>query len=310
MKTLCSVLLLAIVGCTSSSDQVELVKGFDPPPVPDGYTRYVLPAIHGLQPGENKLFCQWIALANTEDVDIVDIQGYQSATGHHVVLYSTSETEAIGTSRECTTADMVSVEFLGGAGGEGSPNSAKLPDGYVFRQGKERMLLGNAHYLNATDTIQDVQSVIDVKTAPPSPDRKPVGMAGINYADFQIPPNTPSYTTDAYCKWPRDTSIVMWSNHMHSAGTSVMSEVKRADGTIEQLAADPHWSPEQAFNPTWAKFPASAPMVIKTGDTVHVQCTWQNNTNAMMAFPDEMCDAVGMYTDAPDQAICDGTTTP
>src|SRR6185312_4364087 len=87
--------------CTSSSsgdDEAELVKGFNPPPAPAGYTRYVLPAIKGLHPGEDKLFCQWIALPIDSDVDVLDVNAYQTVTGHHVAVYSTGESEPVGTS--------------------------------------------------------------------------------------------------------------------------------------------------------------------------------------------------------------------
>jgi hypothetical protein len=301
------VLSLYAAGCTSSSsgDDVELVKGFNPPPVADGYTRYVLPAVLQLRPGEDKMFCQWIALANDADIDMVDVTGYQSVTGHHAIVYSTSETETVGTSRECTTQDMISVEFLGGIGGEGNTDAAKLPDGYVFRHRKQRMLLANAHYLNATDSVQDVQSVLDIKTAPPSADRIPVGMIAVNNLDFTIPANTPSYTLDAYCSWPQDTTLVMWSNHMHANGLSAMSEIKHPDGTIQKLATDASWRAEEAFNPTWTHFDPASPMKIKAGEQAHLQCTWQNNTSSPIQFPDEMCDAVGMYTESPAQIVCD-----
>jgi hypothetical protein len=304
------VLALSVPACTSSSgDDVAYVKGFNPPPVKDGYTRYVLPPILGLHPGEDKLFCQWVQVASPTDVDIVDVEGYQSVTGHHEVLYSSSEVEAVGTSRECTTQDMISVEFLGGIGGEGGANASKLPDGYVFRQRKERTLLVNAHYLNATDSIQDVQSVMDVKIADPSPERKPVGMAVINYLDFQIPPNTPSYSVDATCTWPQDTNMIMWSNHMHANGLSISSDFSHAGGAPQTLATDASWQPEASFNPTWTHWDVNSPLTIHAGDTTHIKCTWQNNTSNMMLFPDEMCDAVGFYTDSSAQQICDAKAT-
>lgn len=309
MKQLCLILgtvAASLVGCaTDSGNDVPLVKGFDPPPVADGYTRFVLPGIERLQPGEDKMFCQWIQLASDQDVDVLDVEGYQSVTGHHLVLYSSSEKEAVGTSRECTTDDMVSVEFLGGIGGEGGANATKLPEGLVFRQGKGRTLLANTHYLNATDNVQDVQSVIDIKTAAPSADRKAAGMAVINYLDFQIPPNSASYSIDAYCTWQRDTSLVMWSNHMHSNGLSVSTDVKHIDGSVESLATDAAWRGEAAFNPTWTHWDIASPRVIHAGDQTHIKCTWKNLTGNMMRFPDEMCDGVGFYTDSSEQAICD-----
>ena len=211
----------------------------------------------------------------------------------------------VGFSRECTTDDMVSVEFLGGIGGEGVGNVTDLPDGYVFRYRKGRMLLANTHYLNATDTVQDVQSVLDVKSSAPSAANKPAGMVALNYIGFQIPANTSSYTVDAYCTWPSDTSLVMWSNHLHASGTSILSEIKHADGTTQMLAHDATWQSEWAFNPDWTKWTIDAPMTVHAGDQAHLSCTWHNNTANPIAFPDEMCDAVGFYTQGAEQIICD-----
>jgi hypothetical protein len=310
MKRL-TLLFLSVMafGCASSpsGDEVQLIDGFNPPPAPEGYKRYVAPAIHRLLPGQDLMFCQWIDVAPDEDVDIVDLQGYQTLTGHHVVLYSSSLKEPVGTSRECTTDDMVSVEFLGGVGGEGGGNASKLPDGLVFRQGKGRTLLANTHYLNATDQVMDVQSVLDVKTAAPSAAYTAAGMAVINYLDFQIPPNSASYSVDAYCTWPRDTSLVMWSNHMHENGLTVVSDVKHADGTVESLATDPSWRPEAAFNPTWTQWPLGSQRLIKAGDQTHIKCTWKNTGATMKRFPDEMCDGVGFYTESPEMSVCDAT---
>jgi len=318
MKRLTLIILAAAIvaaaGCTKAdmtagddddgSGSEQLVAGFNPPPVPAGYKRYITPAVHTLQPGQDLILCQWIDAASVDEIDIADLKGYQTVTGHHVVLYSSAEVEPVGTSRECTAADMVSVQYLGGIGGEGTGALAQLPDGYVFRHGQGRALMANVHYLNATDSVQEVQSVLDVKSAAPSPDRKPAGMAVINYLDFQIPANSTSYTVDAYCTWPADTSLLMWSNHMHGDGISVYSEAKRPDNSMEPLVTDTSWQAEEAFNPAWQYW--NTPMLIHAGDEMHVSCTWKNPTDAMVLFPDEMCDAVGFYAESGEELICDG----
>jgi hypothetical protein len=305
----------ALIGCHKSDDggnRVDAgryVTGFAPPPVADGYTRYVTPVIHGVAPGEDKMFCQWVEIANVADVDLLDIHGYQSVTGHHAVLYSSSENEPVGTSRECTTDDMVSVEFLGGIGGEGGGNSTELPAGLVFRVRKGRTLMANVHYLNTTDQVQDVQSVLDVKTGAPSDAHTAVGLTGINTLDFSIPPNTPTYTFDAYCTYPQEASIIMWSNHMHASGVSAYSEIKHVDGTVEPMIQDTAWRAEQAFNPTWKRWEVNAPAKIHAGDQLHISCTWSNATSTKVRFPEEMCAAVGFYLDDPAQLVCAGTAT-
>jgi len=223
------------------------------------------------------------------------------------VLYSTSETEVVGTSRECTTQDMVSVEFLGGVGGEGGGNAPKLPDPYVFRFGKKRMLLANAHYLNATDSVQDVQSVLDIKTSEPSAEHKPAGMVNAVYTDFEIPSNTPSYSLDTYANVTEDMTLLVWFNHMHASGLSALTEVKHADGTIQPLAIDAQWRAEEAFNPTFTHFDptSSSPMQLKAGDQIHINCTWQTNTSAPVLFPEEMCVGSGFYIQSSKQVILD-----
>jgi Copper type II ascorbate-dependent monooxygenase, C-terminal domain len=308
-----AVAIIGVPGCTKAdmtsgdddgSDQ--FVAGFNPPPVAEGYKRYVTPPVYKLQPGEDKMFCTWIDAATVGDLDILDVEGYQSKTGHHLILYSSAENMPVGFSRECTVDDMISVEFLGAIGGEGGGNVSELPPGYVFRHNDGRSLLANTHYLNATDSVLDVQSVVDVKSALPSAALKPAGMAVINYLDFQIPPNSSSYTEDAYCTWPTDTSLFMWSNHMHQNGLSVFSEAKRPDGTIIPLSTDMSWQAEEAFNPSWTHWDVNSPTVIHAGDEVHVSCTWKNPNSTMLLFPDEMCDAVGFYSESGQQMVCEG----
>src|SRR5450432_2793204 len=97
-----AVAIVAVVpGCTKAdttgdddgSGSEQLVAGFNPPPVPTGYKRYVTPAVHQLQPGQDLILCQWIDAASVDDVDVADLKGYQTVTGHHVVLYSSAEVE-------------------------------------------------------------------------------------------------------------------------------------------------------------------------------------------------------------------------
>src|SRR5947209_6103408 len=103
---------LALASCTDSP-AVSYIKGFSPPPAGQGYTRFVTPTVTGLAPGDNVMYCQWIAAPSDHDRQVVDTLGFQSAGGHHVALYATSEVEPVGTSRPCTTRDMLTVSFVG-----------------------------------------------------------------------------------------------------------------------------------------------------------------------------------------------------
>src|SRR5262245_28613358 len=145
------------------------IDGFSPPPVADGFTRYILPPIRGIKPGYDHMWCQYLeAPATDQDYDIVWVDGVQSKGGHHLVLYSTTGPVTPAATEECVDADMVSVRFLGGVGGEGATSLSKvLVPGTVFRMPKGSRYMANVHYINATDHPIDGQGVIDIKIGPP-----------------------------------------------------------------------------------------------------------------------------------------------
>lgn len=296
---------VALTGCTDSSSD-GLIEGFDPPPVPAGYKRYVMPDLM-VQPGQDIMLCQWIDVPSDKDMDVLDVTGAQTIAGHHAVVYSTSINEPVGTSRECTTEDMLSVDFLGGIGGEGTSGTAtKLPDGVVFRARKGRALMANVHYYNVTDEVQHVQSVLDLKLAAPSAENKAAGITGINLGDINIPAGAASYAVDAYCTWPQESTVIMWSNHMHQHGSSIYTEIKRTSGEIVPLVSDETWVYEAAFNPAWKYWDLDAPMMLHAGDQLHVHCEWNNPTDHALLFPDEMCVGLGFYLESSEQAVCGG----
>ncbi len=205
--------LLVLASCGTNDSSVPLVDGFTLPPLDAGYERYITTPIKDVAPGSDVNYCQWVANPSTVDRQVVDLKHYQSLGGHHLVLYATTKNEAIGTTRICTTDDMLSVNFLGG--GEGTVTSAvDLPGGYAFDLPAGQALLINDHYVNATDKPLDLQSAVDIKIGDPNAPLKPAGFIAVNYDQFTIPANS-TYTTDAYCTSPKTLSFFLWGNHMH-----------------------------------------------------------------------------------------------
>jgi hypothetical protein len=300
--------ILLAAGCAASPTTISYIPGFSPPPPPDGYTRFVTPTVTGLAPGADEMFCQWIEAPEDVDRQFVDTTGYQSIGGHHVALYATSEIEPVGTSRPCTTRDMLTVSFVGAVGAEGV-SSAKLPTGLAFAVPKGMALMTNTHYRNTTDATIDGQSVVDVKLGDPANPMHAVGNVAINYDRFAIPPG-PRYASDGYCKATKQISLFMWANHMHEWGARVWSELIRVDGTKVLLAEDDAWSKDLTFNPSWVRWDIATPFVVQPGDTYHVQCTWQNTTPDALVFPVEMCVATGFTLEAMPQSVCEATPAP
>src|SRR5262245_51471872 len=122
--TIAIVLGFAFFGCGTDTPQQEWVKGFNPPDEKAGYERFVTPIVRGIKPGDNMEWCQWIADPKDTAFDVIDVGGMQSHTGHHAILYATTETNfKVGESHECTVDDMLAISFVGGIGGEGTSMS-------------------------------------------------------------------------------------------------------------------------------------------------------------------------------------------
>jgi len=300
-------LLLAIgtvlVGCGTDSGP-QYVANFNPSQVTPGYTRFLTPMMKGIAPGDNVEYCQWVAGPAATAQDVIDISGMQSRTGHHAILYATSETQfAVGESHICTEQDMLALTFIGAIGGEGTASSAShLPDGLYFRLPVDRALMINSHWLNATDEMIDGQAVIDVKFAPASDQRQTADLFANNGTRFQIPPGRATY--DASCVLQQDMSLAMVANHMHDHGATVFSELVHPDGTTDMLLTEPTWSAEEQFNPQYTKFSLGAPKLAHAGDTYHTHCEWQNATTKTLAFPDEMCSGIAFYFPAQGNISC------
>ncbi|HEY1814127.1 MAG TPA: hypothetical protein VGG74_17370 [Kofleriaceae bacterium] len=296
---------VTLFGC--AKNEPDYIAGFDPPAQPDGYTRYVTPVVKDIMPGDDLEYCQWVAAPSNEAQDVVAFTGLQSATGHHAVLYSTSETSfPVGESHLCTTQDMLSIDFIGGVGAEGNGDTT-LPDGLYFRLPAGEALMANTHWLNTTDKVSEGQAVLDVEYTPALDSHTVADIFANNGDTFSIPPLAPlSY--DVSCTMTQDVNLAMVANHMHTDGTSAYTEVLHTDGTTEPLVVDTSWSSDQQFNPNWVRYSEAAPKVLHAGDTVHTHCEWQNQTSNALMFPDEMCVGTGFYFPSNGALECDDGT--
>ena len=305
MKRVAMVVLAVLaVGCgkggESNSDAgavdagPALIPGFDPPPAPAGYTRYVTPVIDNLAPQDGTLWCQWLTDAAPADINVADVSGYQSKYGHHIALYATTTTKDVGTSRPCTTADMLSIRFLGAIGGEGTAG-VTLPDHVVLQLKKGEAVMANTHFLNLSDAPIQGQGVIDVKYTTPNAQDTVAGFFNNTATTFNVPVGQVG-TFDRTCTLNEDMNFFLFTDHMHFWGTTAQTTVDDGDGGNSMtLADDATWQSEEQFNPSWNKWPLTTPALLHAGQVMHTRCTWDNTTSSALEFPTEMCVGVGFF---------------
>jgi hypothetical protein len=308
---------LFLSGCGSDSDSPApsdpgSPSSFNPPAAPEGYTRLTAKTVHAVEPGADVTYCQYIMAPFDRDMDILDVGGYQSGFGHHAVAFSYPDdgSQELGTSVQCMGTEF-NVEpppgsgapsgdrggslggtFLGGIGGEGG-ESQNLPEGVAFRLKKGNGVMLNVHYLNTGTTAIDGDAVVDFKFAEVDPSRKIAAMFVNVNAGFNLMPGSQT-SSSIDCVAKSDVQLLMMANHMHEYGTSVKTEVMRANSdAIEVLKDDPEWTYEMQFNTEYARWPVAEPFVLRAGDTIRTSCQWQNPTSEMLGFPREMCISVG-----------------
>jgi hypothetical protein len=291
---------LALFACGSSTEAPpvgatgKVVEAFNPPPPADGYTRIVAPVIKGLEPGADRMYCQYVLAPFDHDVDVIDTGGYQSRYGHHVIAYATTKSAPLGTSRPCAGDDNLAGGFLGGAGGEAGGSAIGLPPGVAFRLPKGSSIMLNTHFMNLGAEAVDGQSVIDFKFADGDGSRTIAAMFVNITLGFSVEPLSKG-TADATCTVPRDLNFLLFSNHMHNIGKSVFTDVTPPGGSSRMFREDTTWSYEMQFNPVFNKWDMAQPFLVKQGEAVHTHCEWDNTTDKAVKFPDEMCVGIGFF---------------
>jgi hypothetical protein len=234
MRFVGSLVLATLLACGASDHGAETAGDAGSAGPAPGYVRFVTKAVT-VPANTSSQWLQWVQAPMDHDVDIADIQGSQSAGGHHAVLYSTSDVEPVGTLKSWKDADITTSHFLGGIGGEGG-SALRLPAGAVFRLKAGQALALQAHYLNASAQPLQGTTQLDVKFADRSPSDRLVSLLTNTALTFNVPAQAQGHV-DISCTLTRDASILMFTNHMHQWGTSALTQLVDTAGTTSVLRA-------------------------------------------------------------------------
>jgi hypothetical protein len=286
----------------TQAEQPAAAKPWEPPPPADGYTRLEVPVVHDLAPGSDTTFCQFIQAPLDHDVDVLDVEGFQSSGGHHAVAYASSDASPVGTSRRCTEQDNLSQGgFLGGIGGEAS-GGVKLPEGVAFRLPKGNSILLNTHFINTSDNTVDGRVAIDFKFVEVDSKRTIASLFNNGNHSFNVAAHA-NGTAMAECTLPRAFKFVLFTNHMHGQGSYAKTELVHPDGRVELVHEDADWVPEMQFKAIYSKWTVEQPLIVDEGDMLRTQCDWHNQTDSALTFPSEMCFGTGFF-------LSDGSSSP
>lgn len=278
-------------GSGSGNSGVTLMAGFNPGPAPESSKglQIITPIVNDIKAGASDEYCTWTNVVLDHDIWIDASEGFQTETGHHVILFYEPNPKP-PTTRVCNFEDMAEFQFgMPASGGPGS-GMVSLPGNLAIKLPAGSQIVVNHHYLNATSQdVAQAQSAINVYYADPSVPHTTSSSMTILNTSMSIPTGSSKYTIDctvnqAYSSWE-------FFPHMHNWGTHItITDTPAATGTPKQLV-DMDWQPDYAFDfsSVATTNSPSTPFMFNPGDKIHVECDYLNTTGSALTFGNEMC---------------------
>lgn len=208
---------------------------------------------------------------------------------HHVVVFTSDNGEADGTTARCDTVFELGWNFRY-AGGK-QTNALELPAGVAVQLERQTTWVLQFHYLNASTSDVVDHSSIDVDFTPVGEKFTKAGLAVGGDTGFTIPPTGAPYDVTGTCTMPSgfpDAKIFGLWPHMHQIGTHFKVEVTH--GGVTTTPVDENWN--FGDQKLWL-YTGADEMPVSAGDSVKTTCTYVNNTGADVPYGEsstqEMC---------------------
>ncbi len=281
--------LLLIAGCGGENGVLPPPVAVDPGAPPTNGLQVVLPMQRGFAPGSSNEICTWTDQVINHDVAVRSIEGFQSAGGHHLILFATQKHQPAGTTRECIDQDMATFQLIAAtAGGEGASHQvAAAPGNLAFRIAAGSQLVINHHYLNASPKPMDGASAMNVFFGDPKAEYTQSSWLVLLDTSLSLKPGTPSI--DIHCTLPRDVRAWWIAPHMHRWGTRITID-RKSGGNTDRLFDVSPWGADDAFHPPNMKRDPANAILFQAGDEFSIHCDWKiPNDGTPYTFGKEMC---------------------
>lgn len=302
LSLLCSGLGLFSTACSPTEEEtgpLDLRRDYAEPAADE--LRWVTPD-WTIPAYTEKQFCVYYTYSGP-DIGITAQMNYQSKNGHHVTLFGTTKTveEAPdGSSFDCTSAevlDMASMEPIVFGGeivttSEGVTNEFVLPEGMAAKLRSGQRLVVQSHYVNQQDQDILVRDASFVKYVPADEVTTWAAPMALSREDFSIPANTNGYNLTFDVTLPLSVNVLYMGGHLHEWGSKFQT-LLTSEGSQSLIYEVAEWEPEFRDSPMYQYFEAGA-FELKKGDVITTSCTWDNDLDHALEFPQEMCVTFGM----------------
>lgn len=182
---------------------------------------------------------------------------------------------------------------------------ARLPEGLAFRAHAGQRWVLDAHFVNTSETAEEISVSVDLVTIPEDEVRATVGTFNHDSGELSIPPNQQSWSLPFDCSWEEDVTILSIGPHMHAHGQRYLVERFVGPGQLTPVLQIDEWESGFRDAPPVLNF-ADGDMTVRAGDVFRTTCTWGNESDAPLTFPEEMCTTFGVAYPLEENAYCAG----
>lgn len=211
---------------------------------------------------------------------------------HHWLLFTSARPASTEGTHETTIGTTIgdSAELIGGwaVGGD----NVEFPEDMGLELPADGMLNAQWHYYNQGSEAALDSSSIQVCTVPRDKRKNVASLTFLGSENLGGLTGMPAHSVSKYsgtCRNRSSEPITIWgfTPHMHKLGRNMSVSVKRKDGSMETPF-------DKAFDfNSQITFAAEPAIVLQPGDSITSTCTFDNDTDAPVAFgpstTQEMC---------------------
>lgn len=244
--------------------------------------------------GKEIMFCTDVVYTG-DDAAFWSVDARQGKFGHHVILLGATKPRPEGTTYDCSSAaSMKDLEPFA---------IMDLPEGSGTPLAKGKAMVIQMHYVNTSQEDLLVRDVIRLGIKPRSEITRWVAPMALGTGSISVPPRATGVTSTFDCTVNTPADLILLVGHMHERGASFKTELGPDVNHLTTRYQVDAWKADYRDAPPAELF-MSNPLKLTPGMVVRTTCTWDNDSDRELRFPEEMCASFGLIAGVQEPWVC------
>ena len=257
-------------------------------------------------PGQEIFFCYY-GTYEGPDAGVVGFRpGQAEGFLHHTLLKRVDDDEYPDEHlMDCSAVELqwppkpVLFEAVGA-----SPDGwINLPDGIAFKLSSGQRWVADVHYVNTSPDTICMNTAYYLDLIPQAEVDSYAAAFNLDAGGFELPPGEES-TESFSCEWEQDVSILSLAGHMHEHGRAFDVLHHTEGASPESVYRIDQWHPSYQSGSPVFNFDFGE-LEVREGESLETVCTWFNESDHPLAYPDEMCTTFGVAYPLEEPLYCD-----